>query len=75
MGWFSPKKPSNNELGEHLPDEDAQLQEGSEPIQARGQKDADRKCKEVAAQYDAVEFNAERTERKNEYDCKFKFWG
>lgn len=41
MGWFTPKKTSDNELGDYLPDDEAQRQEGSEPIQATGQKEAD----------------------------------
>jgi uncharacterized protein YfaA (DUF2138 family) len=75
MGWFSKNKISDNELGEYLPDEEAQLQEGSEPIQARNDKQAQEKCKEVASEYGGVEANAKPTNRKNEYDCKFKFWG
>ncbi len=75
MIWFSKKKTSDNELGEYLPDEEAQLQEGSEPIQAKSRNEAEKKCKEVASQYDAVESEAKPTKRNNEYDCRFKFWG
>ncbi len=75
MGWFTPKKTSNNELGDYLPDDEAQLQEGSEPIQATGQKEADELCEEVAAEYGGTDAKAHRTDRKNEYDCRFKFWG
>ncbi len=54
MIWFSKKKTSDNELGEYLPDEEAQLQEGSEPIQAKSRDEAQKKGKEVASQYDSV---------------------
>ncbi len=59
MIWFSKKKTTDNELGEYLPAEDAQLQEGSEPIQAKSRDEAEKKCKEVASQYDAVSLRSE----------------
>ncbi|HAG83464.1 MAG TPA: hypothetical protein DCL61_20530 [Cyanobacteria bacterium UBA12227] len=75
MRWFTPKKISDNELGEYLPDDEAQLQEGYEPIQAENDAEAQEKCREVASEYGGVQANAEPTDRKNEYDCRFKFWG
>lgn len=41
MGWFYKK--SDNELGEYLPDREAQPDEQSEPIQAYHQNDADQR--------------------------------
>lgn len=73
MSWFS--KPSDNELGEYLPDDEATLQEGSETIEAKGEKNAEKECKKVAAQYDAVSSKAKKTGQNNVWDCKFKFWG
>lgn len=75
MGWFTPKKTSDNELGDYLPDDEAQLQEGSEPIQAKNPQEAEKKCEEIAAEYNAVESKAHPTDRKDDYDCRFKFWG
>jgi hypothetical protein len=76
MGWFGSKqKPSDNELGDYLPDGEAQLQDGYEPIQASGQKKADKVCEEVANEYGGTDAKAHPTDRKNEYDCRFKFWG
>jgi hypothetical protein len=73
MGFFS--KPSDNELGEYLPDGEATLQEGSEIIEAKGKNAAEQECKGVASQYDAVSSEVEPTDQQNTWNCKFKFWG
>lgn len=73
MSWFF-SKPSNNELGEYLPDDEATLQEGSEYIQASNKPEAKEKCDEVAAAYDAVESRVEPTDDDGGWMCKFKFW-
>jgi hypothetical protein len=39
MGWFT-KKTSGNELGEYLPDDEAQITEKSERLQANSQPEA-----------------------------------
>ena len=75
MSWSPKKKTSNKEFGEYLPDDEAQLNEGSEPIYTRNDKQAQEKYQEVAAEYGGVEAKVEPTDRKNEYDCQFKFWG
>lgn len=76
MSWFrSKKKSSDNELGDYLPEDDAQQYEQSEPIQAYNKEDAEEKCDELAASYGGTEPEVEHTGRKGEYDCKFKLWG
>lgn len=74
MGWFFSKS-SDNELGEYLPDDEATLQEGSEIIEAKGDKAAEKECKEVASQYNAVSSEVEPTDQQDTWNCKFKFWG
>jgi len=49
MNWW--RGGSKNELGVSLPDEAAQLETETEPLQARNQRDADRKCEEIAEEY------------------------
>lgn len=74
MVWYPSNPLSENELGEYLPEDDAQLQEGSEPIHAKNPQEAEKKCKKTAAEYDAVESKANPTDSKDKYDCRFKFW-
>ncbi|MCF4968393.1 hypothetical protein [Nostoc sp. CMAA1605] len=74
MGWFF-SKPSDNELGEYLPDDEATLQEGSEIIESENLESARKECKDVASQYDAVSSDVEETSQDNTWNCKFKFWG
>ncbi|HLP89353.1 MAG TPA: hypothetical protein VK184_12275 [Nostocaceae cyanobacterium] len=64
---------AGNELGEYLPNEEAELQEESERIQANNQQEAKEKCDQVAKEYGGIESKAERID-KNLYDCKFKVW-
>lgn len=73
MVWFK-KKASDNELGEYLPNSEAQPYEQSEPIRAHSQKKAEEKCSELAAEYGGTSPEVEKTS-KGEYDCKFKLWG
>lgn len=49
MGWFQTR--SDNELGEYLPESEAQPDEKSKPIQAYNQNDTDRKCDTIAEAY------------------------
>ncbi|HLP90358.1 MAG TPA: hypothetical protein VK184_17450 [Nostocaceae cyanobacterium] len=74
MGWF-PQKTSNNELGEYLPDAETQPDEESEPIKARGQKEAEKKFEEIAQEYGGTDAKAYPTDKKGYYDCRFKPWG
>jgi hypothetical protein len=74
MSWFF-SKPGDNELGEYLPDSEDELQEGSEPIQASEQKEADKKCQEIAEEYGGTDAKAKPGKNDGEYDCRFKFWG
>jgi len=69
------KKPSNNELGEYLPDGDAELSVQSEPIQARNRNEAEKKCDEIAAEYGGIEPQVEKDSiHVFQWDCKFKLW-
>jgi len=74
MGWFTPSKISNNELGEYLPDEEAQLSEGNEYLEASTQPEAVKKCQEIAQEYDAVDSDVEQLESEKKWNCKFWFW-
>lgn len=75
MFWTPRKKVSENELGEYLPDEDAQQYEESERIQAENESEAKEKCQEVAGEYGGTEPKVEETNVDNLWDCKFKLWG
>lgn len=74
MGWFS-WGGSGNEMGEYLPDDEATLQEGSEIIEAGSREEAEKACKDVASEYDAVSSKVEDTQDDNTWNCKFRFWG
>jgi hypothetical protein len=75
MGWFF-NKPSDNELGEYLPEDDAQLYEQVEPIQAENEPEAQQICKELASEYGGTDARAEQVSGSDkDYDCKFKLWG
>jgi len=67
------KKLSNNELGEHLPDSDAELYIQSEPIEAENRASAEEKCNEIAAEYGGVSPEVEKV-GDNQFDCRFKLW-
>jgi hypothetical protein len=70
------KKPSDNELGEYLPDSEAQPFEQSEPIMAVSEPLAKKKCEELAAEYGGLEPQVEKSDAgKNAWDCKFTLWG
>ncbi|HLP89184.1 MAG TPA: hypothetical protein VK184_11425 [Nostocaceae cyanobacterium] len=69
------KKISNNELGEYLPSEEAELYEQSEEIGASSEPEAKEKCKETAAEYGGIDPKVTPTDREGRWDCKFKFWG
>jgi len=75
MGWFSPKKSSNNELGEYLPVDDAQPYQQSEEIAAVSEPEAKKKCDETAAEYGGTDPEVTPTDRDGRWDCKFKLWG
>jgi len=72
MGWFT-KKTSGNELGEYLPDDEAQITEKSERLQANSQPEADKKCEEIASEYGGMEASAKPV-GKSWFDCTFKVW-
>jgi len=71
MNWW--RGDSKNELGVSLPDEAAQLETETEPLQARNQRDADRKCEEIAEEYGGTDPRAVPT-GKQSFDCRFKVW-
>lgn len=74
MGWSGSKqKPSENELGDHLPDSEAQPRIESKRIQANNQKQADEKCDKVAKEYGGTDPKAKPIGPKL-FDCKFKIW-
>jgi len=75
MGWGQ-KKPSDNELGEYLPESEAELSIQSEPLQAKNRNEAEKKCEEIAAEYGGIEPKVEKDSiGVNTWDCKFKLWG
>ncbi len=74
MFWNPKNRASNNELGEYLPDDNAQLQEGSEYLEASSQPEAVEKCKEIAAEYGATESEVEQLQTEKDWNCKFWFW-
>ncbi len=60
-----------NLLGEYLPDTDAQPKQESKRIQANNQREANKKCEEIAQQYGGTDANAKPIGEKL-FDCKFK---
>jgi len=72
MPWF---RSTGSEMGDYLPDGEATIQEEQIPVKGKNEKEATKKCKEEAAQYDAVESSVEPTNEDNTWNCKFKFWG
>jgi hypothetical protein len=71
MVWS--KKPSNNELGEYLPDADAEQYIQTEPLEAEDEVSAEEMCDEIAAEYGGVDPKVKQTGEK-QYDCKFTMW-
>lgn len=75
MGLFGSKqKPSDNELGDYLPDGEAGQYEQSERIEAPSRKAAEKDCESIAQEYGGTDPNVERVD-KGLFDCKFKLWG
>jgi len=72
MRWLQ-RKGSGNELGEYLPDGEAQLTEASECIQANSLPEAKKKCEELADEYNGVDAKVEPIGKKL-FDCQFKLW-
>jgi hypothetical protein len=64
---------SGNELGEFLPEDDAQLCEECELIQACNMPQARRRCKQVADAYGGIGSKAVRID-EGLFNCKFKVW-
>ncbi|WP_017654701.1 hypothetical protein [Fortiea contorta] len=64
---------SANEFGAVLPDGEAQLHQESERIEAHNQKQADKKCEEIAEAYGGTNPDAKAV-GKSEFDCRFKIW-
>ncbi|AFZ61352.1 hypothetical protein H6G54_02775 [Anabaena cylindrica FACHB-243] len=73
MGLFSKPK-TDNELGEYLPDSDAQPCTESEEIGARNRSQAQKKCEETAEEYGGTDAQASPTDRPGRWDCNFKVW-
>lgn len=71
--WNPFKGGSANEFGATLPDEEAQLCEESERIQAHNQKQADEKCEKLTEEYGGTDPDAKAV-GKSEFDCNFKVW-
>jgi len=66
-------KPSENELGEYLPDADAYPYQQSETVVAPNDNLAKIKCNEIAAEYGGVNPQVEEIQ-PNLYDCNFTLW-
>lgn len=75
MLWSPKNKISDNELGEYLPNDEAQPYEESERIKAKNESEAREKCEEVASEYGGIDPKVEETNVDNIWDCKFKLWG
>jgi hypothetical protein len=73
MSWFSKK--SDNELGEYLPDSEAQLLTGHDTVRGKSRDEAEEECADVASEYNAVSSEVEPTESEDTWNCKFRFWG
>lgn len=74
MNWFGSKQQSShNEMGNHLPDEDAELCVESEIIQAPNKDKAKEKCEEIAESYGGVESKVKSID-KSWFDCTFNVW-
>lgn len=71
---FSSKYKSNNELGEYLPDSEAQPSVETEEIGARNRTEAQKKCRETAEEYGGIEANVSPTDRPGRWNCNFKLW-
>lgn len=72
MGWFLKK--GDQDFGEYLPDDEAELKEEVIHIEAKNKPQAQEKCEEEAKVYDG--FGAEvESKGEKQFDCRFKFWG
>ena len=69
----NPFKSAGNELGQHLPDSDAILETESHYIRADNQDKAQRKCEEIATEFDGIEPEVRSFGRKD-FDCRFSVW-
>jgi len=67
------RKGSANQLGNYLPDGEAELTLTSESIQANSLPEAKRKCEELADEYGGVDSKVEPI-GKSLFDCHFKLW-
>jgi len=75
MLWNPKNRVSNNELGEYLPDDQAQPYEESETIQAKSRDEAEEKCEETAVDYGGIDPKVDEVDSGNGFwDCKFKLW-
>lgn len=70
---WNPFKSTGNEFGEHLPDEDAILEQESHYLRANNQDQAQQKCEEIASEFDGVDPKAISFGRKD-FDCRFGVW-
>lgn len=70
---WNPFKSTGNELGEHLPDEDAVLEEESHYIRASSQPKAQKRCEDIATEYDGVDPKV-KPKGPSEFDCRFGVW-
>jgi len=74
MDWFrSKQKSSANELGDHLPEDDAQPCVESERIEAKNRDKAKEKCEDIAEAYGGTDPEVEPI-GKGLFDCTFKLW-
>lgn len=62
-----------NEFGDYLPDDDADLEEESERIQAPNKLQAEKKCARVAKEYGGIDPHVEPL-NQGLFDCKFQVW-
>ncbi|MEM8805562.1 MAG: hypothetical protein AAGF01_06005 [Cyanobacteria bacterium P01_G01_bin.38] len=62
------------DFGQYLPEENAKLQNGYEIIEASTSKQAKKRCKDIASEYDGFGSKT-RYRGGKEHDCTWKLWG
>lgn len=62
-----------NEFGDYLPEDDADLEEESERIQAPNKLKAEKICARVAKEYGGIDPRVEPL-IQGLFDCKFQVW-
>lgn len=63
----------SNEFGDYLPEDDSDLEEEGELIQAKSYPQAKKKCEQVAKEYGGINPKVEKLDQ-GWFDCQFQVW-